>query len=302
VVPYALVAIFLMFFIRGPGYYAPRHLNTLWNLGHIVFFALLPFAVSSYLERRLESFWSQCMLVVATSVGLGTIIEIVQYGLRIDVDLGDIFRDVIGGFFGLFFLLPSRSRIRKRWLRILQTMVVCLVVLQVYPVIVAFADEYIARQQFPVLSSFETPWEIERWNGSADYAIDDEVYHSGKHSLRVVLKTGLYSGVSLFYFPKNWEGAKRFHFSVYNPSAGLLPLTCRIHDQNHSRTQQLHTDRFNRKYSLAHGWSTIVIDIQDIRDAPAGRQMDLKHVQEVGIFATNLRQSRTIFIDDVGLD
>lgn len=297
----ALIVMFFMFFVEGPGYYSSRHFKALWNLGHILFFAMLAYVIFFHLEWRWESFWHQCLLTVAMCIVLGAVIEIVQYGLNLDVDLGDVLRDLIGGLVGLFFLLPSRKRVQKKWMRVLQVITVCLVGLQVYPVFVAFADELIARKQFPVLSGFETPWEIQRWTGGAAFTVDDRIHHGGRHSLRVLLKTDKYSGVNLFYFPENWEGAKSFQFSAYNPSDEILFITCRIHDQKHSQGAKLYSDRFNRRFSLSKGWNTIVVDIQDIRNAPEGREMDLWHIQEIGVFATALKRRRVVYLDDVGL-
>ncbi|MCP3896101.1 MAG: hypothetical protein GY706_15955, partial [Bacteroides sp.] len=166
---------------------------------------------------------------------------------------------------GIFFLLPSRKIVQRKLLGVFQVITVCLVGLQVYPFITALSDEYFAREQFPILSGFETPWEIQRWSGGADYAIADSVHLDGKYSMRVLLNTDLYSGVSLKYFPENWEGAKSFRFSVYNPSEEVLFITCRINDQRHNEGKQLYEDRFNRRYSLPMGWSTIEIDIEDLK-------------------------------------
>jgi hypothetical protein len=216
-------------------------------------------------------------------------------------DVGDVVRDVIGGLVGIFFLLGSRKALRAKVLTAFQIITIGLVGLQVYPVLAALSDEFLAREQFPVLSSFETPWEIARWQGSASFAIDSGVHLDGKCSLRVQLSTDRYSGVHLKYFPENWKGAKSFRFSVYNPLDQELSLTCRINDKKHEAGKRRYSDRFNRLYKLPSGWTTIDIDVQDIRCAPKGRRMDMGHIAGLGIFAMDLPQSRVIYIDDVRL-
>lgn len=301
-VPYALIFLFVLFFIGGPDYYSSRHFKAVWNLGHILFFALLPYETFRHLlKKRADGFTVQSMITIGACIVLGAAVELVQFGFQRTPDMGDMFRDIIGGLVGIFFLLPSRKRVQKRLLRAFQAITVCLVGLQVYPVVIAFCDEYLAREQFPVLSSFETPWEIQRWRGDADFAMDDSVQLEGKHSMRVLLGTDLYSGVSLFYFRENWEGATGFRFSVYNPSEESLAITCRINDQAHNEGRRVYEDRFNHRYSLPKGWSTIAIGIEDIREAPKGRQMDLRHIKGVGFFATQLPRVRVIYIDDVRL-
>ena len=159
-----------------------------------------------------------------------------------------------------------------------------------------------ALKQFPVLSGFETPWEIARWQGNAAHSIDDSIHLEGSSSMRVLLGTERYSGVGLEYFQKNWKGAKGFRFSVFNPSKHGLSLTCKIYDQQHEkRRRRRYTDRFNQQYEFPPGWTTVEIDARDIRNSPKGRQMDMEHIAGVGIFAMRLAHPQEIYVDDVCL-
>lgn len=297
----ALIILFLLFFLGGPHYYSSRHFKAIWNLGHILFFALLPYCLFSNVKGGDQRFTVQSVLTIGLCIGMGVLVELFQYDFRRTPDVQDVFRDVIGGLVGIFFLLPSRRRLGLKILRVLQAATICLVGFQVYPVIVAYTDEYLARSRFPVLSDFETPWEIQRWTGNAERFIDDRVYLAGRHAMGVQLDTNQYSGVTLFYFPGNWEGARRFRFSVYNPAKEALPIVCRINDREHHYGSGAYDDRFNRDYVLQHGWSTIEIDIEDIRDAPKLRSINLKDICEVGIFAVRLPRARVMYVDEVGL-
>jgi hypothetical protein len=49
------------------------------------------------------------------------------------------------------------------------------------------------------------------------------------------------------------------------------------------------------------GWNSIHIKLEEIREAPEKRQMELDKVSSVGIFAKSLPQPRNILIDDVKL-
>ena len=216
-------------------------------------------------------------------------------------DLGDLFRNLIGALCGIVFLGPTFRKIATTTRRAFQFFTIALVALQIYPVAMALLDEYRARHQFPVLSDFESPLEIQRWQGDADFRIDHTVYQSGQSSLRVNLNTDQYSGVSLQYIPQNWNGFSQFQFCAYNPSARPLSITCRIHDTIHTTGVQRYSDRFNRTYTLHHGWNTITIPLRDIQTAPDTRMMDLGHIRAIGIFATRLPHPRLMYLDDVRL-
>jgi hypothetical protein len=171
--------------------------------------------------------------------------------------------------------------------------------LQIYPVLTALADEYLARKQFPVLSGFETPWELARWDGTAGMAIDSSVHLSGRRSLRVLLGTEPYSGIYMEYFPKNWRGAKSFRFSVFNPSQQEISLKCKIYDLKHEKHWWRYSDRYNHRYELRPGWTTIEIDARDIHNAPRGRRMDMANITGLGMYTIRLKRPRVIYIDDV---
>ena len=295
-----LLALFLLFFIGGPDYHSPRSYKSLWNLGHILFFLLFPLLILFY-KRISSNYLIQCIFTLTITIILGAIIELLQNGFQRIPDASDLFRNIIGVFACIFFLLPSRKTISKSILLIMQSGTVVLIGLQIFPVIIAFTDEYIARRQFPELSSFETPFEIQRWSGGADFIIDERIKQTGKASMRVFLNTDKYSGVGLRYFPKNWEGFSYFQFAVFNPSSEGISITCRIHDQKHTEQDQRYEDRFNRTFSIPQGWNTITVSLKDIRHAPQNRQMDMHEIRNVYFFATGLPYQRIIYLDDVKL-
>jgi len=295
-----LTAMFALFFFGGPDSQSARSFKSLWNFGHILFFALFPllFLYSRFVSG---SYLRQCALALASALFLGLMVELIQGGLNRSPDVGDLFRNMLGAMVCLFFLSPTRKILSKKHLIILQITTVILICFQIYGVLTAVADEQMARRQFPILSGFETPFEIQRWSGDADFEIDRRVKRRGKASMRVELNTSTYSGVSLKYFPEDWEGFNYFQFSIFNPLYETLSITCRIHDLGHIQGEQKYEDRFNRTFTIPRGWNTITIRMDDIRSAPVKRRMDIQHIKGVGIFATRLPRKRIINIDDVQL-
>ena len=296
-----LGSLFALFFIGGPDFHASRSLKSFWNLGHILFFSLLPLLLLNT-SKTSKSYPQQVLYIVVLTIVIGTLVEVLQTGLDNRIpDMGDIFRNIIGSLVGLVFFLPSRKNIPKKRLLIIQTLVVLLVMLQLMPILKAFWDENMAERQFPLLSGFETPFEIDRWTGGAKIEIEKDAKNNGDFALKVMLNTETYSGVGLKYFPGNWEGYRFFQFSVFNPQETELKLTCRIHDWQHTQGRQVYADRFNQSYSILQGWNTITIPLEQVKAAPENRQMDMQRIQGVGIFTIRLPQSRIIYIDDVRL-
>ena len=289
-------------FFGGPGYYSPRSFKYLWDIGHIVFFSALSTLILLDLSTlKKMSFLRQCVAIVLMTIILGILIELIQAGTKRTVDILDIIRNLIGTFVAISFLAPANKTVPKSYLRTLQVLTIFMAILAVLPFAKAAADELLAQMQFPVLSDFETPFEIDRWSGSAKLSIDDEIHFHGKSSLKVVLKTSNYSGASLKYFPGNWVNYKHLHLNIFNPLNEPLKIKCRIHDRRHAEGNQAYNDRFNKSLVLLKGWNQIVIPLEQVENAPKTRKLDLRRVQQLSVYVYRLPHPRVIYIDKISL-
>ena len=258
-------------------------------------------AFASWPKASKTTFLLRNIFVVLITICLGSLIELVQTESFRTSDLMDVVRDVIGYLVALAFYAPGRKTLSKTGLKIFQTISLILVAMALLSLTAAIIDEITARNQFPVLSDFESRFEIDRWTGDADFSIDHKTYYHGKASLKVELNTSLYSGVGLKYFPGNWQNYEELQLSIFNPDKEPIQLTCRIHDRRHTRGIQRYEDRFNKKFSISSGWNRIRIPLNQIANAPLKRKMALNQIQGLGLFAIRLPKPRTIYIDDVRL-
>jgi len=171
-----------------------------------------------------------------------------------------------------------------------------------WPLIIAILDETAARSQFPVLSDFETPFEIDRWwAGNADFSIDNKMHYHGKASLKVILSTSHHSGVSLIYLPGNWMHYKELQLSIYNPDEKPIELTCHIPDRQNRRSINTYDDGFYKSFSISNGWNLIRIPLIQIANTPLKPKIALDQIRLLWIFAVSLPEPRTIYIDYVRL-
>ena len=291
-----------MLFAGGPDYYSSRSFKNLWDLGHILFFSILSYLILlSWSQNDRMSFPLQAFSILIIALVLGSLIEIVQSGTRRSSDVLDVIRNVIGCMVTFSFFAPTKKIIPKLFFRTFQVLTIMLVIAALLPSIKAISDEIVALRQFPVLSDFETPFEIDRWAGNAALSIDDDIHFHGKSSLKVVLKTANYSGAGLRYFPDDWSNYHYLHLNIFNPIDDPLKITCRIHDRRHADGVQAYDDRFNRSLVLVKGWNQIVIPLEQVENAPKTRKLDLRKVQKLAVFVHRLPRTRVIYIDDVRL-
>jgi VanZ family protein len=291
----------VLLFRGGPDYYSSRSLKYFWDMGHILYFALLTVLLCQWsLISRMSLIWQWCT-ILAIAFLIGVFIELMQYGTTRTPDTGDILRDLTGSLLALVFgPLGSKLQSTTRQLS-LRLFVMLLTLVQLWPLTKSLIDEAIARHQFPLISGFETPFEIDRWEGGHRLSVVSITPVPEGKVMKLSLTTDKYSGATLKYFDGNWASARTLQISLYNPDTNPLQITCRIHDLQHAESNQAYEDRFNRSYTLMPAWNHIVIDLNEVEESPAGRNMDMSHIRELGLFVVSLPTSRTLYLDEVRL-
>ena len=294
-----VVMMFPLFFFGGPDYYSSRTFKNFWNLGHVVFFAF--FVHLLLIDNRLfreKSFFQKLVYCLLISIVLGVAIELLQSGTNRDVDITDLWRDVLGALIGFFF---SPLSLNKQLLKVSQVVLIFLLLHQLIPWFMTLADEINARDQFPMLSDFESEIELTRWeSGDASISISNALAYSGNNSLKVDFGTEKYSGFALKYFPNDWSKYNNLFLAIYNEGE-MLNITIRIHDHLHTQGEQAYSDRYNQSMVLEKGWNTIDISLENVAKAPKMRRLDLSRVNGLGIFVTEQSAPKTIYLDSVKL-
>ena len=291
----------VLLFLGGPDYFSSRSFKHFWDIGHIFYFALLAVLVLRWKPVCQMSLLKQWVAVLTITLVFGVLIELMQYGTSRTPDMGDVLRDLTGSLLVLVFGpagLGLQPASRRYFLRL---MVVLLALVQLWPLTKSLIDEAIARRQFPLLSGFETPFETERWEGDGRLSIESVISAPESRLMKIWLTTDKYSGASLKYFNGDWASARTLHISLYNPDTSPLPVTCRIHDRQHTDGNQEFADRFNRSYLLTPGWNRIEIDLDEVEQSPATRKMDMRHIRGAMLFASPLPAPRMLYLDEIRL-
>ena len=294
--------LFVLLFVGGPDHNSIRSFRTIWDLGHILFFAILNCAIlKSFTFFRTKTLLQKILWVSFISLFLGITTEFVQIGLNRTADLFDVSRDFIGGLIPVLFQSATKFRDLGLIMKAARITLALIILIYLVPFLSAATDEFLAWREFPVLANFESPFEIGRWYTDLDIAIDHELAFEGKSSLKVPLTTDEFSGLSLKYFPTNWDNYSRFNMNIYNPLDDTLTVEFRIHDLEHALRHQPYPDRFNTSFNLSSGWNTLSVDLERVARAPKDRAMNMKDIRAVGIFVTNLPKPVTIRLDNIYL-
>ncbi|MCD6378958.1 hypothetical protein J7M07_00755 [bacterium] len=179
------------------------------------------------------------------------------------------------------------------------SVIAILVIITSYQFFLSLTDEYIAARQFPVLASFETPFEINRWRTDGEISISNKVWENGNSSLKIEFTTKMYSPVTMRYSLGKWGEYDSLKLSFFNPDTADLKIECRIHDNEHRKHNNAYSDRFNRSFVLENGWNTFAISLNDLRNAPSTRKMNLNRIKQISFFSMSLPAARTAYLDDI---
>lgn len=300
IVQYGLLLILvLLLFIGGSQNSNTRSLINLWDLGHVVLFALLFNVIlrnSKWLyDKRILL---QIIIIVTSTIIIGILIEWIQLFIGRTAEFIDVLRNVIGAMLA-FSYSKSILKLKKNTIKIIRIVTLLLLLLAAWPLIKSLTDEIQSQIRFPIIADFEDVFEIDKWYGVSNISLSEEFVKHGKYSLKTELLTNKYSGISVNYFPSNWKNYTSLKFSIYSKSDDPLILICRIHDKNHSKGNN---EKFDKKIVINSGWNDFSFSLDEIIDAPKERKLDIENLKNFTLFAVRLKQEKTIYFDYLRLE
>lgn len=298
-----LIILSVLLFVGGPESNSHRVYQQAWDTGHMALFAGLIWVLLSLPVLRSRRWFELFLLVTGFCLLIGFAIEILQLLVGRNFEYKDLVNDLLGGYLGLL-IYSVRQTHRHIGIRVAMYPLMLLIIVWVLlPVAYAIIDEYIMREEFPILADFETPYELSRWdNNLASLAMTNEYFRYGSKSMRVDFEPGEYPDITLKDFPGDWHRFVSIKFSVFNTSNENLLMELKIYDWQHDLVGGYEfSDRFNRELILRPGWNDFQVAMQDVETAPANRKMDISDIASFSLFLHELKQPQTLFFDSLRL-
>lgn len=284
------------FFVGGPDVLSSILLKNAWNFGHIIFFAVFMLLVQSL---RPLVHWQSWLCVTLLAIGVGIAIEFVQRFVGRDSSWDDVLHNLFGVWLGLFW---GQKPTRPVWL--LRCISLLLVTPAFWLVIYSAMADIVMREQFPLVNSFESRFELEQVHAHPLFAKTQQVnslHTHGAYGLQVELGTQKYAGLSLIGPYGDWSGYQFLQMDFYNAESEPLELVLKVSDTTHDKGTNRFDDRFNRKVVLTQGWNHISIDLNDVRRAPRTRVMQMDKISGLALFVMQLPEPRVIYWDNIRL-
>ncbi len=226
--------------------------------------------------------------------------------------LSDIFNDILGAICGLVFFFTYDAHLSGSWVQwqqyprstFLRVCVMFVLGIMLLPVFEWSYANWERASRFPSLVEFSSDWEM-KFVKTTDSELQVVVAPEGwKHSTedlvgRVKFHSNKYSGFRLEEPYPDWQGYIYLQFDIYSELSNSQPISIRIDDTYRAQPS---AKRFNRRIMISPGLNHIQIPLEDIRQAPVSREMDLSSIRRVVLFAVRPPEKFTLYFDNIRLE
>lgn len=276
-------------------------LQTFYNSAHIPIFGVIAVSVMYMTPPSWDS-WRRFLVSLAVVSLLAMLSELAQLPTSRDASLRDFASDMLGGigFMCVAMGLSRRPSVPGKRRLYFLLVGIASIVLPLAP-LVAVSASYVERVQIlPNLIRFDSRYSELLFRMQNAELIRTKEPMSGRVSAVILLGDGQWPGISFTDIWPNWEAYDALKVDVENPEATTLPISIRIHDRDH-RHNRTYDDRFNRRIDLAPGRQVLEIDLNEVREAPSGRKMNMAKIDEVILFSTRKQARRRLVLHDLTL-
>jgi len=174
--------------------------------------------------------------------------------------------------------------------------------------LVVLSDVIGKHRSFPLLASFESEVELQRWffRDAAPTLVTSEstpgkVPH-GRYAVRMDLRPAEIAGATMFELSGNWSSMDRLQLKVcldkgyQEPTADLL---IKVAD---TEVADFQTDVFRKSFQIPRGrWETISIPRHELVSGPDDRELNLQEIRFLDLFLVESSEPVSLTIDDVRL-
>ncbi|MCA9051007.1 MAG: hypothetical protein KDA89_19865 [Planctomycetaceae bacterium] len=245
--------------------------------------------------------WTRIPGIAAVLLLIGGAGELIQPFVGRSAGWGDFLANSIGLSAGLIWIAGCRLSGRSR--KLMCGLAAGAVFLNCVPTVRQIASLIQQYREFPVLASFEDPLQRRSWlTHKSRLTFSDEWASAGKYSGQVTLFRGQYPMCSLDWFPSDWSNHTNFKIDFFNPSDAEIRLVLKICDRRHLTTSMEYSDRFHRDIILPPKEQfSLSVPIDEIRSAPADRELDLTQIAVLEIFSIDAAHPIVFHMDNLRL-
>ncbi len=254
--------------------------RALQNAGHIPLFMLITLGVLLLVEQAGRwQVWRSIGLTAVVVMLLAVATEWLQTFSGRQMSMADLLHDALAMLVTVLLYIGLRlARNRAVWRYALIAAAAALLFYALLPLLTLGWHTMQRNQAMPVVMNLSAPWQASflELQQARIAPAKQEGY------ARVELLPGEYPGVESIEPVADWSAYHRLTFRILSEQADSFTLVLRIHDAAHN---QNYSDRYNRRLTVLPGMNQYQINLQAVRQAPAGRSMRLDSIASIVLFA-----------------
>jgi len=227
-------------------------------------------------------------------------------------EVSDVGRDMLGATCALGWSLTYDQQAFGKWAQwqqfprsvVIRSCVVLLLGFTLLPVAGWTYAYWDRAMRFPALLQFSSYWEM-KFVKASDSDLHIVLPPAGwKKSTEdsvglVVFHAETYPGIRINEPYPDWRGYTHFQLDIFSELATSQLISIRIDDIHHNNE---HTDWFNKAITIMPGLNHIRVPMDEIRQAPVGREMDLRAIKAILLFAVNPPEEFSLYVDTIRLE
>lgn len=280
--------------------------KTVLDAGHVPLFGLFAYVVLRW-SRRARPWTGRSglrpyLVAFLAVAAMGAATEGIQTLGSRDADAADLARNLMGGAAALILaatadreLAPGGRRVRS----LLVPGAAVLLGVSLLPLGQVALSYYQRNRDFPRLLDFQGAWG-HRFLQTRDARIELRAEaDTGRPGMRLTFLPARYPALLVREPYPDWRAYVDLACEILSENEEPLDLVLRIHDSHHDNS---YADRFNQTLCVEPGLNRFLIPLQEVRDGPAERSLDLAHVAGIALFAVSPARPVTIHLREMTLE
>jgi len=281
----------------------------IFAFGFLAIISLLLVQSTSGLKKHHPAWTYPIAVIISLLAGIS--IELIQMGIGRDAEVHDVIRDLLGilSFLGLYaYFDPALSRYRnqqnRRILSVAMLASLALLIAGLIPLTNLTVSIVQRNTAFPTLIDFS-----QRWPSAFITTQDAELsvvnlpvqwqHNEPQRFSRMTVYPARYPGLALHEPVPDWSGYSALSFHVYSGATQPFKLALRINDQQHN---QEYEDRYTTSFMIMHGANQIRIPLDEIRNGPVDRKLDMQSIDKLMLFAVEPDQPLQFYLSNFNLE
>jgi hypothetical protein len=278
-------------------------IDTAYNFMHVPVFCAVAIGTFMLVGSRFRV-PARVALTSAVVFILGVISEAAQFPTARDASFGDLGRDMVGGAVGIILCLvfsgdSDQGRSTKMILLLVAGLLLTPTLTPLSGVTLAYVER---KQQLPILISGDQNHVLKFIRRQDATNVDIVPGASGHSCVLSIARNGRGPGLAFENLWTDWSAYEGIGIELDNPGSEPLDIVVRSHDLMHLEGIQPHSDRYNAPFTLDAGSNTLKIPMRDIRNAPAGRMMNIQRMNGLGIFSNTADSDAKFCVYRIELD